>query len=93
MGWVVSATPMLYPREWAGTHCTGGWMDTRSGLDECGNSRFPTHSVVGIPTTLLRPKKHKLNTIKLESKSGYNRTTQVYSLTATPPGSVEQFTV
>jgi hypothetical protein len=26
-GWVVNATPRpLYPREWPGTHCTGGWV-------------------------------------------------------------------
>jgi hypothetical protein len=27
MGLVVNATPRpLYPREWPGTHCTGGWV-------------------------------------------------------------------
>ena len=33
------ATP--YPRERPGTHCTGGWVGTRAGLDRCGKSRPP----------------------------------------------------
>ena len=40
MGWVVYATPRpLYPRERAGTHCTGGWVDFRAGLDGFVKSR------------------------------------------------------
>ena len=40
MGWVVNATPRpLYPRERPGTHCIGGWMGSRAGLDRCGKSR------------------------------------------------------
>ena len=33
--WVVSSTPRLhfYPRERQGTHCTGGWVGPRAGLD------------------------------------------------------------
>ena len=33
--WVVSSTPrpQFTPREWAGTHCTGGWVGPRAGLD------------------------------------------------------------
>ena len=39
---VVSAMPRpLYPRERPGTHCTGGWMGPRTGLDGCGKSRPP----------------------------------------------------
>ena len=35
-GWVVNATPRsLYPREWPGTLCTGGWVVPRAGPDEC----------------------------------------------------------
>jgi hypothetical protein len=35
-GWVVSVTPRpLYPREIPGTHCTGGWVGPRAGLDVC----------------------------------------------------------
>jgi hypothetical protein len=40
MGWVVNATPhSLYRRESPGTHCTGGWVGPRAGLDGCGKSR------------------------------------------------------
>jgi hypothetical protein len=35
-GWVVSTTPRpLYPRERPGTHCTGGRVGPRAGLDVC----------------------------------------------------------
>ena len=27
-----------YPRERPGTHCTGGWVGLRAGLDRCGKS-------------------------------------------------------
>ena len=30
-----------YPRERPGTHCTGGWVGLRAGLDICGKSRPP----------------------------------------------------
>jgi hypothetical protein len=41
-GWVVSTTPRpLYPREIPGTHCTGGWVGPRAGLDVCEKSRPP----------------------------------------------------
>jgi len=40
MGWVINTTSRpIYPRERPGTHCTGGWMDRRDGLDGCGKSR------------------------------------------------------
>ena len=40
MGRVVDATPRpLYPRERPGTHCIGGWLGPRAGLDRCGKSR------------------------------------------------------
>ena len=29
----------LYPLERPGTHCTGGWVGPRVGLDRCGKSR------------------------------------------------------
>ena len=40
-GWGVKATPRPHftPREDSGTHCTGGWVGTRAGLDSCGKSR------------------------------------------------------
>jgi len=31
----------LYPWERPGTHCTGGWMKPRAGLDRCRKSRPP----------------------------------------------------
>ena len=48
MGWVVNATPWpLYPQERPGTHCTGGWVGPRAGLDGCGKSRSHRHSIPG----------------------------------------------
>ena len=40
------APAALYPREKTGTHCTGGWVGPRAGLDSAGNLaltgfRFP----------------------------------------------------
>ena len=64
MGWVVSATPRpLYPWERPGTHCTGGWVGHRAGLDGCGKFRPHRNSIPGpsnpyrvaIPTELSRP--------------------------------------
>ena len=38
--WVANATPRpLYPRERTVTHCIGGWVENRAGLDGCGKSR------------------------------------------------------
>ena len=40
MGWMVNDTHWpLYPRERDGTHCKGGWVGSRAGLDGCGKSR------------------------------------------------------
>jgi len=40
MGWVVSVTRRpLYSRERPGTHCIGGWVGPRAGLEGCGKSR------------------------------------------------------
>jgi hypothetical protein len=33
------ATVVIYPRDRAGTHCTGGWVGPRASLDRCGKSR------------------------------------------------------
>jgi len=42
MGWVVDATHRLvYPRERPCTHCRGGWVGPRAGLDRCQKSRPP----------------------------------------------------
>ena len=61
---MVSTTPRpLYPRERPGTHCTGGWVGPRAGLERCGKSRPHRDSIPGpsspwrvaIPTVLSRP--------------------------------------
>jgi len=42
MGWVVNATPRpLYPRDKSGTHCLGGWVGHRAGLERCGKISPP----------------------------------------------------
>jgi hypothetical protein len=42
MGCVGNATSRpLYPQERSGTHCVGGWVGPRTGLDGCGKSRPP----------------------------------------------------
>ena len=42
MGWVVKATSRaLYAWERPGTHCIGGRVDPRTGLDGYGKSRPP----------------------------------------------------
>jgi len=38
------APAALYPRERPGTHCTGGCVGSRAGLDRCGKSRHPPGS-------------------------------------------------
>jgi hypothetical protein len=47
-GWVVSTTSRpLYPRERPGTHCTGGWVGPRAGLDVSEKSRPQRDSIPG----------------------------------------------
>jgi hypothetical protein len=47
-GWVVYATPWpLYPRERPDTHCIGGWMGLRAGLDRSGKCRLHRDSIPG----------------------------------------------
>ena len=47
-GWVVNATPrQIYPKERPGTHCIGGWVDPRVGLDGCAKSRPHRDSIPG----------------------------------------------
>ena len=35
------APAALYPQERPGTHCAGGWVGPRAGLDRCEKSRPP----------------------------------------------------
>jgi hypothetical protein len=37
----------VYPRESTGTHCIGGWVGPRVGIDECGKSRLHRDSILG----------------------------------------------
>jgi hypothetical protein len=47
-GWVVSTTPRpLYSRKKPGTHCTGGWVGSRAGLDVYEKSRLHRDSIPG----------------------------------------------
>jgi hypothetical protein len=47
-GWVVSITPQpLHPRERPGTHCSGGWLGPRAGLDRWEKSRPHGDSIPG----------------------------------------------
>ena len=41
------APAALYPRERPGTHCTGGWVGPRAGLDKGGKSRPHRDSIPG----------------------------------------------
>jgi hypothetical protein len=61
---VVSTTPWpLYPRERPGTHCTGGWVGPRAGLDLSEKSHPHRDSIhgpsslwsVAVPTELPGP--------------------------------------
>jgi hypothetical protein len=64
MRWVVNAMPWpLYPRERPGTHCIGGWVGPRAGLDGSGkispppgfDPRTVQPVAVAIPIDLSRP--------------------------------------
>jgi hypothetical protein len=41
------APAILYPRERPGTHCTGGWVGPRVGLNRCRKSRPHLDSIPG----------------------------------------------
>ena len=49
-----------YPRERPGTHCTGGWVDIRAGLDRCGKSRPHRDSIPG-PSSPYRQSLYRLS--------------------------------
>jgi hypothetical protein len=74
--WVVSTTPRpLYSRERPSTHCKGGWVGPRTGLNVCEKSRplpgFDPRTVrpVAIPTELPWSAV-KLNTLRNICPSG-----------------------
>jgi hypothetical protein len=41
------APATLRPGKRHGTHCTGGWVGTRAGMDGCGKSRLHRDSIPG----------------------------------------------
>ena len=41
----------LYPLERTSTHCTGGWVGPRAGLDRCGKSRLPHRDSIPGPSS------------------------------------------
>ena len=41
------AVAALSPENSPGTHCTGGWVGPRAGLDRCGKSRPHRDSIPG----------------------------------------------
>jgi hypothetical protein len=50
-GWVVSTMPrLLYPWERPSTHCTGGWVGPRAGLNVCEKS-FPHQDSIPGPSS------------------------------------------
>ena len=61
-GWSAQRTRPFTPGKETGTHCVGGWVGPRVGLDGCGKSRPHWDSISGpfssqriaIPTELLR---------------------------------------
>ena len=61
--WSAPRPALSLPRERPGTHCRGGWVDPRGGLDRCGKSRLRRGSIprpsspqpVVIPTELPIP--------------------------------------
>jgi hypothetical protein len=50
-GWGQHHTPPALFRERPGTHCTGGWVGPRAGLDVCEKSRPHMNSIPG-PSSL-----------------------------------------
>jgi len=44
------APAALYPRKRPGTHCTGGWVGPRAGLDKCGKYR-PHRNSIPVPSS------------------------------------------
>ena len=81
MGWVVNATPRsLYPREIHGTHCIGGWVAPRAGIDGCEKSHPHRDSIPGptspllvaIPTELTRSTENK-DTIVIKMRINHPR--------------------
>ena len=94
------ASAALHPRERPGTHCTGGWMGPRAGLDG-GKSRPPTgirspdrpaRSSVAIPTELPGPLEYNHTSLhaftisqSTSSRFEFNNEWSQYSAPPPPP--------
>jgi hypothetical protein len=39
--------PATLPQEGFGTHCTGGWVGPKAGVDGCGKSHSHRDSILG----------------------------------------------
>ena len=58
------ASAALYPWERLGTHCAGGWVDSRAGMDRCGKSGPHRDSIPGpvaVVTTLPGPQEQHVD--------------------------------
>ena len=74
----LSLTSALYSRERPGTHCTGGWVGRRAGLDGCGKSRPHRDSIPGpsspwrvaIPTALSRSTHLRIRRVSPKHSTG-----------------------
>jgi hypothetical protein len=44
-GWLTSRLSCFTPAKRPGTHCIGGWVGPRVGLDNCGKSRVMSYHV------------------------------------------------
>jgi hypothetical protein len=55
------APAALYPRERPGTHCTGGWVGPRAGLDMCRKSRSYRDSIPGLAIAATGNQKYMQN--------------------------------
>jgi len=71
------ALVVFYSWETPGTHCTGGWVSPRAGLDRCGKFAPPgfdprtVQPVVAIPTELPGPRKRMCIHLKFMSSYCY----------------------
>ena len=50
LGVSVTSRTLFTPRERPGTHCTGGWVGPKAGLDRFGKSRTHRDSIPGPPS-------------------------------------------
>jgi len=67
---VISITPRpLYPGKDPGTHCTGGWVGLRAGLDGCGKS----HLAPGFDSRAVQPRSESLCRLPYSGRNWFRR--------------------